>query len=84
MHECPMCGQECDCDGEDSWIDYPNNCIHECKYDEYYDEYQPSIWEHIALFFEELPKIIDWCPGCKKPKHIFNHPIGDHKGCIPF
>lgn len=35
MHDCPDCGQACDCDGEDTWIDYESdNCIHDCDPDE--------------------------------------------------
>ena len=26
MHECPICGQACDCDGDDTWMDAPANC----------------------------------------------------------
>lgn len=48
MHECPECGQACDCDGEDTWFDWPHNanCRHpfegECEgddYDDYEDDY---------------------------------------------
>lgn len=33
MHECPECGQTCDCDGEDLWHSWPFNldCTHECE-----------------------------------------------------
>jgi hypothetical protein len=35
MHECPECGQACDCDGEDTWNDIGSsdwmNCSHECE-----------------------------------------------------
>jgi len=39
MHECPECGQVCDCDGEDTWIGWPANieCSHDCE-DEWRDE----------------------------------------------
>ncbi len=34
MHECPFCGEACDCDGEDVWhgADSPavESCDHEC------------------------------------------------------
>lgn len=30
MHECPVCGQACDCDGEDTWLDAPLDCDHDC------------------------------------------------------
>jgi hypothetical protein len=35
MHECPECGQACDCDGEDTWNNIGSsdwlNCEHECE-----------------------------------------------------
>jgi len=38
MHECPTCGQACDCDGDDLWRSAPMDC--ECACDDYYeDEY---------------------------------------------
>jgi hypothetical protein len=31
MHSCPDCGQACDCDGEDTWIDEnEETCSHAC------------------------------------------------------
>jgi hypothetical protein len=30
-HECPSCGQECYCDGEDHGQEAPANCTHECE-----------------------------------------------------
>ena len=34
MHSCPDCGQACDCDGEDTWIDEnEDDCVHECQPD---------------------------------------------------
>lgn len=30
MHECPWCGQACDCDGEDTWLEAPIDCTCEC------------------------------------------------------
>ena len=46
MHECPECGQACDCDGEDTWFDFPYNldCTHDCEpdSDEDMDEYIPN------------------------------------------
>jgi hypothetical protein len=36
MHECPECGQVCDCDCEDTWFDEDLGCSHECdEHDEY-------------------------------------------------
>jgi hypothetical protein len=26
MHDCPNCGQACDCDGEDTWLNAPPDC----------------------------------------------------------
>lgn len=35
MHECPDCGQACDCDGEDVWNDYAGRtCRHDCEDEE--------------------------------------------------
>jgi hypothetical protein len=35
MHECPECGQACDCDLEDVWTDFNDNCVHpECEADD--------------------------------------------------
>lgn len=31
MHECPECGQACDCDNEDTWFDSPVDCLHDCE-----------------------------------------------------
>ena len=30
MHECPDCGQACDCDGDDLWRSAPTHCLCEC------------------------------------------------------
>jgi hypothetical protein len=30
MHECPECGQACDCDGDDLWQDAPAMCRCAC------------------------------------------------------
>ena len=34
MHECPICGQTCDCDGEDTWFSYPYNLDCTCNCEE--------------------------------------------------
>lgn len=31
MHDCPECGQACDCDGEDLEQDTPVDCVHDCE-----------------------------------------------------
>lgn len=39
MHECPECGQACDCDGEDVWNDYAGRtCRHDCEDEEDADD----------------------------------------------
>lgn len=30
MHDCPSCGDVCDCDGEDHFQQAPATCFHEC------------------------------------------------------
>lgn len=37
MHECPECGQACDCIGDDTWnVLESAHCTHDCDYD--YDD----------------------------------------------
>lgn len=45
MHECPNCGMACDCDGEDTWLEAPDNCSCECEEfdDEGYPEYDDDL-----------------------------------------
>lgn len=32
MHECPECGQVCDCCGDDTWNDLESRvCTHKCE-----------------------------------------------------
>lgn len=32
MHECPICGQACDCIGDDTWNDLEAlECCHDCE-----------------------------------------------------
>jgi len=40
MHECPDCGDVCDCDGEDMWQSWPYNkdCEHSCEMEEDCDD----------------------------------------------
>ena len=36
MHECPICGQICDCDLDDTHgLPVPDDCLHICQEDEY-------------------------------------------------
>jgi hypothetical protein len=38
MHECPNCGQACDCCGDDTWDDTESlMCEHDCDDDYEYD-----------------------------------------------
>ena len=32
MHECPDCGQVCDCDGEDTWYDWDSSEVEDCSH----------------------------------------------------
>lgn len=34
VHECPECGQACDCDGEDHDQGAPDDCSHACDEDD--------------------------------------------------
>ena len=43
MHECPTCGQTCDCDIEDTWLDPPDDCSHECE--DFEDDLTPDLEE---------------------------------------
>jgi len=43
-HECPLCGEECYCDGEDHHQDAPADCSHECDEDET-DDYEDALLE---------------------------------------
>jgi hypothetical protein len=38
MHDCPICGYACYCDGEDHEQLAPENCTHECELDDEDDE----------------------------------------------
>lgn len=55
MHECPACGQACDCDGEDVWNDAAaEECTHACEEeDDAPDQYSVRL---------------DYCVDCGSPK----------------
>jgi hypothetical protein len=41
MHECPFCGDVCDCDCDDTWgLPVPDDCPHVCNDTD--DDYDPS------------------------------------------
>lgn len=52
MHECPECMQACDCDGDDTWMDAPDNCS--CDHYEGFDE--ETDWSE-GLDDDELPRL---------------------------
>lgn len=80
MHECPECGQACDCDGDDTWIGWPANidCSHECENDDYdYDPFEGdyddegigyivslTLWQRIARLLYRFRPYR--CDVCKK------------------
>lgn len=37
MHDCPECGEECGCDGEDHHQDAPDDCSHYCNHEDLED-----------------------------------------------
>jgi hypothetical protein len=46
MHECPNCGQACDCDGEDTWYDFDSEEVYDCCCDcEFSDEESDEDYE---------------------------------------
>lgn len=64
MHECPDCGQVCDCDGEDVWNDAAAwDCRHNCEEDD--DDY-PYERDHEldACIDCGSPHVVDGCQCC--------------------
>lgn len=44
MHECPCCGEACDCDGDDIWNDFlPEEC--DCCVGDGDDEEDEDDWD---------------------------------------
>ena len=39
MHDCPECYEAGDGDGEDTWFDDPEDCLHNCNEYEDFDDY---------------------------------------------
>jgi hypothetical protein len=55
MHECPLCGEVCDCDLDDTWgLPVPAKCPHVCEEDSDEDWYG----------FEDDESL--YCPYCGK------------------
>lgn len=45
MHECPFCGDVCDCDMDDTWgLPVPDDCPHVCPEDDWDDEEFVTDW----------------------------------------
>jgi hypothetical protein len=44
MHECPECGQACDCDGEDTWFENVTDCACTCWID---DMDEDEFWDDV-------------------------------------
>lgn len=44
MHECPFCGEICDCDMDDTWdLSVPDDCPHVCdETNDYLGQYIPE------------------------------------------
>ena len=62
MHECPDCGQACDCDGEDIWNDAAaRDCRHYCE-----EEWDDGDWEYDldACVDCGSPSISEMCQCC--------------------
>lgn len=57
MHECPFCGEVCDCDGEDTWFDFYPNCEHQCG-----DELEESSYqgEPLVGWSERHARMLIW------------------------
>lgn len=53
MHECPMCGEICDCDLDDTWgLEVPEDCPHVCGENDLGDEFfeddiSPDVTEEV-------------------------------------
>lgn len=43
MHDCPICGESCDCDMEDHEQPAPEDCDHQCEFDDD-DDYGFDDW----------------------------------------
>ncbi len=44
MHECPFCGEVCDCDMDDTWdLPIPDDCPHVCAPQIYDDDFSDGV-----------------------------------------
>ena len=47
-HECEECGMMCYCDGEDTVLEQPDDCVHWERHEaglDTYDDYEEGEWE---------------------------------------
>ena len=55
MHECPFCGDVCDCDIDDTWgLPVPDDCPHVCPEDDFEGGFET---DQFSTWFDELE---DW------------------------
>lgn len=55
MHECPFCGDVCDCDMDDTWgLPVPDDCPHVCQEDDFESGFET---DQFGTWFDELE---DW------------------------
>lgn len=58
MHSCPECGQACDCDGEDTWLEDAvvdiEGCGHQCEeFDDEVDDSWPDWYVDDSVGFDD-------------------------------
>jgi hypothetical protein len=91
MHDCPECGQACDCDGEDTYFDDWEtylNCTHVCgpEYDDGFDDEDGSdlsLEERqtvAAMCASELPIQLTGADGPLPEKRASEKPLSDIEG----
>jgi hypothetical protein len=61
MHDCPNCGQACDCDGEDTWFNNYPGCLCDCE-DLAIDDDDDD--------FDSSPDDYGYCMVCGRPTSI--------------
>ena len=62
MHECPDCGQACDCDGEDLWNDAAaRECTHGCEEGD--DEGNPGAEHYLTEYAEQVYREVYGAPS---------------------
>ena len=85
MHECPECGQACDCDGEDTWHEWDSPEAMECdcgcwldeeESDEYDEELFKSFKYYTRIRFRETckmekPETVPLIHSCGKSDYVY-------------